>query len=298
VYRVLGDEEGVARAGGHLGIALGHLGDYESAATLLEESLTIMRARQNVHDTAMALLHLGHVVRKQGDERRAAALLEESIALLRQIGESLALARALIRRAELAQAHVDARQAAALLEESVRLCQELGDKQGQAEALHQLAHVAHTQGEDERALARCAEALGLARAVGDTYTGALIEQTMSEVVCRPGTRPADASARQGRVTADTQPTVAPALRTRLRTARQSRGLTLAAVGALFGVSHATVSQWESGPEPDARGHVRGKPIPSALRPLLERWIATGEAPTAEELAVHTRRSVRPRTPAV
>ena len=207
---------------------------------------------------------------KQGDERRTAALLEESIALLRQIGESLALARALIRRAELAQACGDARQAAALLEESVRLCQELGDKQGQAEALHQVAHVAHTQGEDERALARCTEALALVRAVDDTYTGALIERTMSEFVCRPGASPADAPARQGGVTADTQPRAAPALHTRLRTARQSRGLTLAAVGTLFAVSHATVSQWESGPEPDARGPARGKPIPSALRLLLER----------------------------
>jgi tetratricopeptide (TPR) repeat protein len=184
VYRELGDEEGVARAGGHLGIALGYLGDYDSAAMLLEESLTIMRAPQNVHDTAMALMHLGHVVWKQGDERRAAALLEESIALLRQIGEMLALTRALIMQAELVQARGDAPRAAVLLEESVRLCRELGDNQGHAEALHHLGRVAYAQGDHDQALARCADALALARAVEDGQISTMIERTIDAVMRR------------------------------------------------------------------------------------------------------------------
>ncbi len=75
-----------------------------------------------------------------------------------------------------------------------------------------------------------------------------------------------------------------ALRYRLRAARLDRGLTLADVGELFGVTKMSVSRWEYGPEPDEEGKVHGKPIPKSMAPLIERWVKTGRAPSPEELA--------------
>jgi len=82
------------------------------------------------------------------------------------------------------------------------------------------------------------------------------------------------------------------LRHRLRAARLERGLSLAETGKLFGVSHAALSKWETGTEPDEEdGRVRGKPIPAELVPLVLRWVETGEAPAEENLAARkTRRS--------
>jgi hypothetical protein len=60
------------------------------------------------------------------------------------------------------------------------------------------------------------------------------------------------------------------LRARLRATRRAWGLSLAAVGALFGVSDVMVSSWEAGPEPDHTLTVHGRPIPSELVPLLQR----------------------------
>ena len=74
------------------------------------------------------------------------------------------------------------------------------------------------------------------------------------------------------------------LRIRLRAARLERKLSLAEVGRLFGVSHAAVSTWETGTEPDMEGKVHGKPIPAELVPLVLRWVETGEAPSPSELA--------------
>ena len=75
------------------------------------------------------------------------------------------------------------------------------------------------------------------------------------------------------------------LRHRLRAARLERGLSLAHVGDLFGVSKVAVSKWETGTEPDEEdGVVRGRPIPAELEAAVLRWVETGEAPTAEELA--------------
>lgn len=74
------------------------------------------------------------------------------------------------------------------------------------------------------------------------------------------------------------------LRYRFRAARLERSLSLAQAGALFGVSKKTVSLWETGPEPDEEGKVRGDPIPRELIPFVERWVETRTPPTPEELA--------------
>lgn len=73
------------------------------------------------------------------------------------------------------------------------------------------------------------------------------------------------------------------LHRRLRIARKDRGLSQASVGELFGVSQQMIATWEQGPEPDEDGTVHGKPISKDLRPLVERWIETGEPPSKEEL---------------
>lgn len=67
------------------------------------------------------------------------------------------------------------------------------------------------------------------------------------------------------------------LRERLRKAMADRGLSGAKVAPIFAVSKMMVSHWLS-TEPG-----KGKPIAEAIAPLVEKWIATGEAPTAEEL---------------
>lgn len=75
------------------------------------------------------------------------------------------------------------------------------------------------------------------------------------------------------------------VRHRLRKARLERGLTLEAVGKVFGVSWSGVQKWERGTDPDEEdGKVRGKPIPPGLVPLVIRWVEEGVEPTAAELA--------------
>lgn len=69
-----------------------------------------------------------------------------------------------------------------------------------------------------------------------------------------------------------------------RSARRRRGLRQADVGKVFGVSKQSISAWELGPEPDASGKVRGKPIPKVFVPLIARWVEEGTAPTREEVA--------------
>lgn len=76
-----------------------------------------------------------------------------------------------------------------------------------------------------------------------------------------------------------------ALPDRLRAMMERRGLRQKDLAPLFGVSAPTVTYWLKGTSPDPEdGVVRGKPIPEDVAPLITRWVETGEAPTAEELA--------------
>ena len=77
------------------------------------------------------------------------------------------------------------------------------------------------------------------------------------------------------------------LRVRLHAERRKRNLSQAQVAVLFGVSKMALSNWET----------EKKPIPAELEGLLLRWVETGQAPTAEELASRRNRrtGVNPRT---
>lgn len=71
---------------------------------------------------------------------------------------------------------------------------------------------------------------------------------------------------------------------RLHAGMKERGLSQKALAQLFGVSQPLVSLWFKGTAPDpTTGAVKGRPIPAEIRPLVERWLATGESPTNDEL---------------
>jgi DNA-binding XRE family transcriptional regulator len=71
---------------------------------------------------------------------------------------------------------------------------------------------------------------------------------------------------------------------RLYIARKEKKLSQAEVGRIFGVSQGTANYWERGTDPGEDGKVHGKAIPADVAPLILRWVETGEAPKAEELA--------------
>jgi uncharacterized ion transporter superfamily protein YfcC len=75
-----------------------------------------------------------------------------------------------------------------------------------------------------------------------------------------------------------------ALRTRLAAAREQRGVVLAELAARFSVSERTVEGWELGPPPPQGPWHSGTHIEATVGALLERWVASGEWPSAAEVA--------------
>ncbi len=90
------------------------------------------------------------------------------------------------------------------------------------------------------------------------------------------------------------------LRERLAEARARRGVTTEQLGALFVVSADTVEGWEAGPPRADEAWRPGTRIEANVGRLLDRWVETGQAPTAAEIAdwkraVESRQRVVPGT---
>jgi uncharacterized ion transporter superfamily protein YfcC len=77
--------------------------------------------------------------------------------------------------------------------------------------------------------------------------------------------------------------VAP-LRERLAETRRLRGLSEAELAAQFRVSPDVVTGWELGPPAPGEPWQPGTHIEATVGPLLERWVETGDAPTAAAIA--------------
>ena len=207
LFRVLGDERGLADALCNLaGVSLTH-NDYARAELLLIEALALYRRLDVASGTAMALSSLGMAAKERGDYAHAETYFNESLDLNRRAGDSLGIAQDLAqlsysaywqsdyaRSAELGRQSLEAArcansrrgmaialdglgaalaclgrfdEACACLTDSLILFRELGNKSGEATVLADLAHVAIEQGDYARAEPLYLEGLTLACHVGD-----------------------------------------------------------------------------------------------------------------------------------
>lgn len=149
------------------GVLASHQGDYERAATFLQESFTLLQQLGDKRGAALSLNNLGIVARNQGDYARATALYEEALALWRELGDQRGIAASLANLAIVARNQKDYSRATKLHEESLLLFRELGNKMGMAVTLNNLGVIAEDQGNYERAATLYKESLVLRNELGD-----------------------------------------------------------------------------------------------------------------------------------
>jgi non-specific serine/threonine protein kinase len=128
-------------------------GDYESARSFLEQSLSIGReiGPAGKYGISWSLIFLGDGALNQGDSERAETYYSESVTLLRELGEKSFLAYSLRRLGILALHLGDYARATALCKESLTLNIELEEQPGIVMCLAALAAIIAAQGKGERA---------------------------------------------------------------------------------------------------------------------------------------------------
>ena len=143
--------------------------DYQRAAALLQDSLTLRRELGDRSGIATSLHNLSRVRFYQGDHEGAVAMCKESLALCRELGDKRGIAMVLNTLGVIARNRGDEPAARSLYEESLGLFRELGDQWGIGLLLNNLARVARDLGDWPWMADLCAESLALFRAVGDRH---------------------------------------------------------------------------------------------------------------------------------
>jgi predicted ATPase/transcriptional regulator with XRE-family HTH domain len=172
LWRALGDKQGIGGALDNLANLAYDTGDYERAAALSSESLALWHELADARGIAGSLHNLGIVAQHQGRYDQAAALHGKSLELRRELGDTWGIAVSLHNLGNVAIYQGDYDRALTLHQESLTTFRGLGDQRGIASLLYSLALAAQYQGAYDRAVALYEESLTMRRELGDIWGSA------------------------------------------------------------------------------------------------------------------------------
>ncbi len=180
LWRVLGDQQGVADAVLYLGNIALTMGNFEHAAVRFEESVTLFRELGDRWGEALSLGNLGFVALFQRDLAKSRALFEESLALLREIGDRFFSGSVLLGIGYSLLLQGENERAGAIAYDAFHLVSETGDKLFLNYGIVLMASVAVSQRRADHA----ARLLGASAMLSDMSGAPLppIVQTMAEQV--------------------------------------------------------------------------------------------------------------------
>lgn len=167
IRREMRDRQGIAWSLNCLGKVAYDQGDYTAARALHEESLSIRRDLGDRPGIAWSLNSLGNIAHPRGEYEAARRMYEESLSLFKELGDRQGIARSFSCLGYVAYDRGDYTSARSLHEESLSLFKELGDKGGIAWACCCLGYMTHEQGEYASARALLADGLELFKELGD-----------------------------------------------------------------------------------------------------------------------------------
>ncbi len=167
IYAELGDQQGIAKLLGNLGVIASHQGEYRAARRYYEQALALHRDLGNQRGIAGCLTNLGLEALYEGEYDMAWQLLQQSLAISRALDERLSIAMCLnnLGLVMLTQGDVVASQR--FFEQSLAIHRELGHQRGIANLLNNLGRAAFDQGNYAAARPYHAQSLAIRRKLGD-----------------------------------------------------------------------------------------------------------------------------------
>lgn len=183
----------LARIQSRLGEYHSWLSDYESATSLIEASIPVLRRAEAGVDLAWALDSLGQIAYAQGEFSTARNYFEEALTWFQREEVAAGVAHSLT---TLANVYCDelANYAGAqkLYEESLSLYREIGDRYGEAKSVINQGALAHSLGQYEVAAGYYQAGIALCRELGHRQALAIALNNLGQVLDQLG-RPAEAA---------------------------------------------------------------------------------------------------------
>ena len=157
----------LANALSTLGRLLHAQDDIDAAHAVLIESESLCRKSGNFWQLAYLLRQLGHIAGQQGNLVQAEAYTQEALTLARRLEDKSLIATTLVNLSGIAMIGGNLTRAATLTQEALALARELGDKPLIANALQNLGYFASLQGDSKLATELTQEGLLLFRELGN-----------------------------------------------------------------------------------------------------------------------------------
>ena len=161
LFEQLNDSLGVALSWNAAAIGARDRGDYVTAQSNFEKSLTFFRTMADRVATARCLHNLGNVSKIRGDYARARMALTEAMEIFQGLGDSSGAAWALNQQADVARDQGDLAGARTLYERALLAFRSAADRWGQARSLADLGTIACEVGELSVAFANFRESLDI-----------------------------------------------------------------------------------------------------------------------------------------
>jgi non-specific serine/threonine protein kinase len=168
------------------GILAYYQGEYETARTLLEESLAVSRMLGDRVGEARALNALGGISLELGDYPPAREQFGQCAEISREIGDRGGVALALGNMGTIARYQGDDQTARMYYEEALALVREIGHQDNTASLLFDLGALATRSGGTEQARSRLLECALLVQELGEKRTGAYALEGAGDLLARLG----------------------------------------------------------------------------------------------------------------
>lgn len=160
--------------------------EFQQAAALCEQSLSLSRPAGDTEAMALSLAIAGHSVWHVGDEERGRALGEEAIATARKAGKEETTLWAL-REYSYVLWHMGAIDAGErVFGEYLAVCRRVGNSSAAVDGLRLLAEAAVHRGEYPRAVQLCEEALAISLLQKDTLIGSILRVCLGNALAAQG----------------------------------------------------------------------------------------------------------------
>ncbi|MGB3307441.1 MAG: LuxR C-terminal-related transcriptional regulator [Thermomicrobiales bacterium] len=166
-WRLLDNQQGVARALLCLTTVARYRDDYATAERIGQEALAAFRSLDDQWGAGHVLANLGMVAWVQGDHATGTARYEEALHHLRVVGDTSGVFAVVLELGKGASDAGDLVRATMLLEECLALSEATGDGASLGETLTELGVVAHRRKDDARAADLLMRAAALAQEHGD-----------------------------------------------------------------------------------------------------------------------------------
>jgi predicted ATPase/class 3 adenylate cyclase/Tfp pilus assembly protein PilF len=158
-------------------------GDYTTAQSRYQESLTLFRSLDDKQGIAHVLNDFGNLASMQGDYTERRTLQEESLLLFREIGDASGAASALLQLGNVLMVEGEHGTARQYIEEALITLRRLGDVRGIAMSLFFLGNADQEEGDHAAAREHFDESLKLFRSLGDKWTIASLLVNSGNAVC-------------------------------------------------------------------------------------------------------------------